>query len=357
MGASRVRNGRAGRLAAILGVMAFAGAAPALGEPMYQLQSAVTFKSPAPSWDYLAFDAARSWLFIDRRADGVTVYDTAAGKEVGQIERSEGANATALVPEVDRGYTTNGDGSTTVFQLSTLKTLDRIKLGPSADAAVYEPTTGQLAFMMGDAHRITFVDARTGVVTGRLTTASGELEASAADGQGELFVAERDRAAVLRVDARGRRTLGEWKIPNCRMPTGLAFDRAHRRLFVGCRGEKPVLAVLSSDTGKEVAMLPIGRGNDGVVYDPEGQRVFASNGVDANLTIFRQLDPNRYALAQAVITRPIARTMAFDPKTKAVFLVTAEGTVDPSRPRYTPGDFYPNRYFADTFTLLTYAPR
>ncbi len=337
--------------------LALAGAAQARAASFYQLQSAVTFKSKAPGWDYLVFDPARSWLFIDRRADGVTVYDTAAGKIVGQIERSEGANATALIPEADRGYTTNGDGSTTVFQLSTLKTLDRIKLGPSADAAFYEPATGQLAFMMGDEHKITLVDARSGAVTGRITTQSEELEAAASDGKGRMFVAERDRAAVLRVDIRHRQILGEWKIPGCHQPTGLAFDRSDRRLFVGCRGDKPVLAVLSSETGKEIAALPIGRGNDGVVYDAEAKRVFTSNGLDANLVIFDQQDPDHYALAQAVTTRPIARTMALDPKTKAVFLVTAEGMVDPSKPvNHEAGPFYPNHYFADTFTLLTYAP-
>ncbi len=50
--------------------------------------------------------------------------------------------------------------------------------------------------------------------------------------------------------------------------------------------------------------------------------------------------------------------MALDPKTKRVYLVTAEGTVDATKPwrsEITP--FFPNTYFKDTFTLLTYAPQ
>jgi hypothetical protein len=37
--------------------------------------------------------------------------------------------------------------------------------------------------------------------------------------------------------------------------------------------------------------------------------------------------------------------------------VTAEGIVDPAKPvnRHV-GPFYPNRYYDDTFTVLTYAP-
>jgi DNA-binding beta-propeller fold protein YncE len=354
--ASGMRRVSPAVLALLAGMAGATGAARAQG--FYRLESTVTFKSASPAWDYLTFDPARSWLFIDRRADGVTVYDTVAGKVVGQIERSNGANATTLVAEADRGYTTNGDGSTTIFRLSTLETLDRVKLGKSADAAFYEPVTGQLAFMMGDEHEVTFVDARTGAITGRLKTPGESLEAAAADGEGRMYIAERDRAAVLRVDVRRRTVLGEWKIPGCEQPTGLAIDRPDHRLFVGCRGARPVLAVLATDTGRLVATLPIGRGNDGVVYDRETRRVFTSNGLAANLVIFDQGDSDRYVLSQAVTTRPIARTMALDPKTKRVFLVTAEGVVDPARPiNREAGPFYPNRYFADTFTLLTYAPR
>jgi hypothetical protein len=49
--------------------------------------------------------------------------------------------------------------------------------------------------------------------------------------------------------------------------------------------------------------------------------------------------------------------MALDPKTQKVYLVTAEGIADLGK-KINKGvaPFYPNRYFADTFTVLTYAP-
>lgn len=343
---------------ALVIVALLAGATSAAAGTVYRLESAVVLKGPKPAWDYLVFDPARGYLFIDRRAGGVTVFDTASGEIVGEIAQSNGANATALVPEFDRGYTTNGDGSTTVFRLSTLATIARMKLGESADAAVYEPTTKQLAFMMGDEHKIAFVDAADGKITGYLTTVGEQLEAAAPDGSGGVFVAERDRNAVLRVDAGRRTTVGEWPLAGCDQPTGLSYDPAHRRLFVGCRGTKPVLVVLNAQTGAQIAALPIGRGNDGVIYDAETRRIFTSNGVDANLVIFDQIDPDHYVMSQAVTTRPIARTLALDPKTKKLFTVTAEGWVDPAKPvNHEAGPFYPNAYFADTFTVLTYAPR
>ena len=48
--------------------------------------------------------------------------------------------------------------------------------------------------------------------------------------------------------------------------------------------------------------------------------------------------------------------MALDPKTKKVYLVTAEGTADPAKKINGPSHrSTPNRYFPDTFTLLTFA--
>jgi hypothetical protein len=115
---------------------------------------------------------------------------------------------------------------------------------------------------------------------------------------------------------------------------------------------------MDAASGKVVATHEIGRGNDGVIYDASTRKVFTSNGVDANLVIYDQLDADTYKLAEATTTRPYARTMALDPKTKKVYLVTAEGTADPEKKiNKAVAPFYPNRYFSDTFTVLTFAPR
>jgi DNA-binding beta-propeller fold protein YncE len=211
--------------------------------------------------------------------------------------------------------------------------------------------------MMGDSQQIAFMDARTGAITGKLKMDSHKLDGSAPDGQGHLFVAQRDRDSVARIDARARKRDAEWKIEGCQEPTGLAFDPRAKRIFVGCRGKSPALAVLNAESGQVVARLEIGHGNDGVVFDPETRKVYTSNGVDANLVIYDQIDPDTYRLAEATTTRPYARTMALDPKTKKVYTVTAEGTVDPAKKiNRGPAPFYPNKYFVDTFTVLTYSP-
>lgn len=344
-------------LVAIGGQQALAQEASTSKVPnFYRLESTLKMETARPDWDYLSFDPVRSRLFIGRRGDGVTVYDAAAGKILGNIENSEEANATALAEPFNRGYTINGDGTTTVFELSTLKVLDRIRFGESADSAVFEPASGQLLVMMGDEHAIAFLDAKTGKKLGELKVEAGKLDGAAADGQGNVYVSQRDRNSVGRFDAHTRKMTAEWKTEGCDEPTGLALDVANKRVFVGCRGKQPVLAVLDMVSGKVVTTVDIGRGNDGVIYDAQTRQVYTANGVDANLVIYNQVDADTYQLSEATTTRPYARTMAMDRKTGKLYMVTAEGTVNPSQKvNRGPAPFYPNTYHPDTFTLLVYS--
>src|SRR6202162_3437762 len=285
---------------AALGIAAFAAAAQA--QQFYPLESAFPLKAAAPDWDYVTLDPARGYLFIGRRGDGVTVFDVRTKKVVRNIDKSDDANAVVLIPEFDRGYTINGDGSTTVFQLSTLKTLERIKVGEDADSAFYEPVTKQLAFTMGDSKKIAFVDAKTGKVVGELALQAKKLDGTVADGEGNLLMALRDRNFVVKIDVANRKVTEEWKTAPCEEPTGIAYDA--KRFSAACRGAKPVLAVLDAASGKVITALEIGRGNDGVIYDADTRKIYTSNGIDANLVIYDQVDADTYKLAEATTTRP-----------------------------------------------------
>ena len=333
-------------------------AAPAAAQ-FHRLESATVIKGAKPDWDYVTLEPTRGYLFIGRRGDGVTVFDVKSKKVVRNIDKSDDANAIALVPEFDRGYTTNGDGTSTVFQLSTLKTIDRIKLGgEDADSAFYDPVTKQLAFTLGDAKKIVFVDAKTAKVVGELAMQNKKLDGTVPDGEGNLLMALRDRNSVAKIDVANRKVAEEWKTAPCEEPTGIAYDAANKRIFVGCRGKSPMLAVMDAASGKVITTADIGRGNDGVIYDAATKKIYTSNGVDANLVIYNQVDADTYKLAEATTTRPYARTMALDPKTKKIYMVTAEGTANPANKiNKAVATFYPNQYFPDTFTVLTYSPR
>ena len=345
------------RRVAALAACALQFALVAQADPFYRLESALVIKSPTvPNWDYLAVDPARPVLYITRREDGVLMYNTETKQVTGVLENTKGGNAVTIVPELDRVYVTNLDGSLTIFQHSTLKLLARNSYGESADNAFYDPATKQLLLTEGDQKKAVFVDARTGKQTGVLEYDSEKLEGTAPDGKGFMYMALRDRDKVLKIDMRTRQVVAEWPTPGFKLPNGVAFDAANNRVFVTTRGDNPSVLVFDAATGKIVASPAIGRNNDVIVFDQDAKKIYTSNGLDGTLVILDQVDANTYKLAEAATTRPWARTMAVDFKTKKVYLVTAEGTVDPAKSwKASIAPFYPNKYFKDTFTLLTYA--
>jgi hypothetical protein len=92
-------------------------------------------------------------------------------------------------------------------------------------------------------------------------------------------------------------------------------------LFASCVNSK--LLVVDSIDGKIVATLPIGKGSDAPAYDAARKRVISSNA-DGTLSVIQQVTPQRYIGLGNTPTRELARTMALDPKTGRVFLVTGD---------------------------------
>jgi DNA-binding beta-propeller fold protein YncE len=330
----------------------------ASARPFYRLVSTLRLQSESPAWDYLALDEDHLRLFIARRGDGAAVVDVRNNAFIKTIDRSEYANSIVLVAKLNRGFTINEDGSTTIFDLTTLESIARVKFGDSADSATFDPVSNQVVVAMGDKRSLAFIDPETGALKNTLPMSTDKMEAPTPDGLGNLFTALRNEDAIARIDTRTHSVAALWKTSPCTQPSGLALDLANRRLFIGCRGhgQHPLLAVINLNTGHVVTTLQIGRGNDDVIYDPETGKILTSNGVDGNLVIYSQQEADHYVLSEATTTRPFARTMAMDHRTKKVYLVTAQGTVDPSRERLTAVTlFYPNRYFPNTFEVLTYS--
>ena len=350
-----------GTVAGLTAVACWPGSASAqkdaIPAPFFHLQSAVKLPGADPDWDYLAYDRQHARLFIARRDAGLWVFDTRTQRLIRKIAQTTGAGAALLLPQLNRGFAINEDGSLTAFDLTTLAPLKRFHVADDADAASYDPVSGRIAVVSSDSRKVTFVDPRSLAAVGTVALETARADGSAADGRGAILLNERDRNAVLKINAQTMKIEAEWPISGCSQPTGIAYDAVTHRAFVGCRGEHPVLAILNGDTGATIITLPLGRGNDGVVFDAAHKRIFTTNGVDANLVIFRQDDADHYRMEQAVTTRPQARTIAYDPDRQRVFSVAAEGVLDPAKPANSgPSPFYPNAHYANTFVVLTYAP-
>jgi len=305
-----------GLFAAVLVVATVAVAASA---PGYHLVS--TWKlSGEGGWDYLKADSDARRLYI-ARATRVIVIDLDSGKPVGEIPDTPGVHGIALAPEFGEGFTSNGrENTVSVFDLKTMKTRNKIKVGTRPDAIWYDPATKRVFTFNAGSQDATAIDAAKGEVVGTIPL-GGKPEFAASDGKGEVFVNLEDKNQLFALDASKLTVKERWPLPGCDEPSGLSMDQKSRRLFVGC-GNK-VMPIVNADDGQVVATLPIGGGVDATAFDAGTGLAFASCG-EGVLTVVREDSSGKFTVAENVKTERGARTMAVDERTHRLYTVTAQ---------------------------------
>ncbi len=272
-------------------------------------------------WDYLITDAAARRTYISRGTH-VVVIDADTGKSVGDIADTPGVHGIALAPELGRGFTSNGrEGTVSIFDIKTLATNSKVKVGENPDAILYDPATKRVFTFNGRSQDSTAIDAATGKVLGTIKL-DGKPEFAASDAKGGIWVNIEDKSELVAIDPNKLEVKAKWPLAPCTEPSGLAIDRKNRRLFAGC--DNKMMAVVDADSGKVLATPPIGDGVDATAFDPETGLAFASCGGDGVLTVVKEDSPDKFSVAENVPTQKGARTMALDTKTHKVFVVTAQ---------------------------------
>lgn len=272
-------------------------------------------------WDYLNADAASKRLYVSR-GNRIIVLDTEMEKVVGELAGTPGVHGVAIVPNLDKGFTSNGgDDTVTAFDLKTLKEIGRVKVGSRPDWIMFEPTTNRVFTFNHGSKDATAVDSSSVTVTGTVAL-DGVPEAAVADGKGHVFVNLMDKSEVVEFDAQSLHTVNRWSLAPGQRPTGLAMDREHRRLFSVCGGNQ-TMVVLDADSGHVLAKLPIGPGSDGCAFDPGRGLAYSSNGGDGTLTVVHEDKPGQFRVVATIPTQASARTIALDPQTHRIYLSAA----------------------------------
>ena len=302
-------------------------------------------------WDYLSYDASSNRLYVTR-GTRIQVVDPDSGQLVAEIPDTPGVHGVALALDLGKGYTSNGRGnSITVFDLDRLRTLTQVATpdADNPDFIVYDAVSRRVFAFNGRSHDASVIDATTDRIVATIALA-GKPESAVVDGRGKVFVAIEDRNEIQVIDARSAHVNASWTVTGCDEPAGLAIDTESQRLFVGCHNR--VMAIVSSEAGATVATLPIGAGVDAVVFDTLTKQAFSSQG-DGTLTVVRAETGDRFSVQQTVATPSGARTMALNPRTHELYLVTAE--YDETAGANQPGVRRTMR--PGTFRLLVLAPQ
>ena len=325
-------------------------------------EGATVIEGKVTGFDYITFDGSRNRLFLGRRKEGLQVFDIATRKVVKTIDKTpeHSSNGALLLPEFDLAISTNEDGTITPFKLSTLETMDAVQVTKELDASFYDPLTKRIFANSDHGGDIFVLEVPSFKQLGVITLPTKMLEHGVADGRGSYYLAARDIDRVFKIDTRTMKVAAEFATgPACGYPNSLAINEQDNRILIGCRGHDraaPSFAVLDAATGKITFSLPMGGGNDNLIYDPELKRVFAANGVAAHLMVLEPVKPDEYRLVEALGTRPMVKTIAMDHKAKKIYAFMAESSADALKKiNTTIGPFYPNTYFPNTFTVLSYS--
>ena len=294
-------------------------------------------------WDYLTVDPEARRLYVSR-GNKVVVLDLDKETVVGELADTPGIHGVAIVPELGKGYTSNGsDSSVTVFDLKTLKATAKIKATGVPDAILYDPASKRVFTFNHGTNDTTAIDPAKDTVVGTLPY-EAEPEAAVADGKGRIFVNLRSSSEIAEFDASTLKILHRWPLAPGTRPTGLGFDPKNRRLFSACGNQKMV--VMDADKGSVIASVEIGRGSDGCMFDPEKGLAYSSNGGDGTVTVVGEGRPGEYKVVATVPTQASARTMTLDPRTHRLYLsaataapAPAAGQPQPKGRRFAPNSF------------------
>lgn len=344
-----MKHSRLVGLAIGFGFLLLGGYAVAYQAGVYHLLKKVAFGAAEGGreyFDYITFDPARRRVYLSHGTE-VLVLDADSSAVVGKITGLKRDHGVALVPELGRGFITDGDaGQVVIFDLKTLKTIGQVKADQDADSILYDPVSKRIFVFNGDPNSCTVIDPAKGAAVATIAL-GGAPEQAVADGKGMIYNNLENKNEVIALDSRTLKITARWPVAPAGQPVSIAMDRAHRRLFIAGRNPK-MLVVMDADNGKIVGgPFPIGARVDATVFDPATNLVATSTG-DGTIHVFHEDSPDKLSVVETVKTEFGAKTMALDPKTHNLLVDTSDfdPPADPnakgpnSQPKAKPGTFH-----------------
>jgi DNA-binding beta-propeller fold protein YncE len=312
-------------LAQAIAVQASIAAAP--GEAGYKLTGRYPIAG-TQSWDYVSIDSTARRLYVSHQTQ-VEVLDADSGKVIGTIADTPGVHGIAIATGMNRGFTSNGaENKVSVFDTRNLALISKIDVGAGPDGIYYDPRTRRVFTNNHGSHDISAIDAASGKVVGTVK-AEGDGEQAVIGADGLIYVNLEDKAEVLVFDPDSLQVKNRFPIGIAKTPTGLAYDAKTNRLFIGTRSE-PKMIAMDASSGKVLASFPIGQGVDFAAFDPEARLIFFACGGDGVVSAFHEQAADKFKEAGTIPTQASAKTMAFDPKTRKIFLPAAQVDVTPA---------------------------
>jgi DNA-binding beta-propeller fold protein YncE len=279
-------------------------------------------------FDYVTVDSTARRVYIAHGTE-VNVLDADTFTVVGSITGLKRCHGVALVPELNKGFITDGDAAkVVVFDTKTLKPIGEIKTYPDTDSITYDPASKLIFTFNGDSKNASVIDPVKETVINTLDMGGGP-EQPVADGKGTIYDNNEGTSDVVVIDTRSLTIKTRWPVKPAGQAVALAMDLEHHRLFSS--GRNPTtLVMMDADNGKVLQSFPINAGVDANIYDPATGFVLTATRAGV-LHVFHEDSPDKLTAVEEIKTEYGAKTMGLDAKTHNLFLTTSDFT-SPTQP-------------------------
>jgi DNA-binding beta-propeller fold protein YncE len=293
--------------------------APSQEKPPLRAVQTIALPNVEGRIDHLAVDLQSQRLFLAALGNNtLEVMDLKAGKVVHSVKGLREPQGVAFIPDAKAVYVANGgDGNCEAFATDSLAPLRNAKFSGDADNLRYDATTKLLYVGYGDGAMGVF-EALTGKIVGDIKLPAHPEAFTVEQSGSRIFVNIPKAKQVAVIDRNKRAVVAHWSVTQAAANYPMALDEAHHRLFIGCRQPARVL-VLDTDTGKVLAQMECAGDTDDVFYDAKNRRIYVSGG-EGFISVFAQLDADKYQPVAKIPTAPGARTSLFVPALGRLYL-------------------------------------
>jgi DNA-binding beta-propeller fold protein YncE len=284
-----------------------------------ELVGTISLKGKAGNLDHLAYDAKRDRLLVANKTNNtLDVVDLKAGKLLKQITGQGGIQGIAYAADLDKIFVGLGSGGyCNVFDGESLKLVGTAKFKDDSDNVRYNPRT-HLVYVAHAENELGVIDAKTNKVKTNVKL-PGQAEAFQLEtGRPRLYLNVPSPSQVVVIDTEKNEVITNYPVKKASGGHPMALDEAGHRIFVGCRKE-PMVVVLDSETGKEIAGVSIPADVDDLFLDAKRKRLYASCG-EGFLVVIKQGDGDKYEVVEKIPTTRGARTSLFVPATDRLYL-------------------------------------
>ena len=269
--------------------------------------------------DHMAVDLHGQRLFVAALGNNtLEVLDLQAGTHLHTITGLHEPQGVVFLSESNTIVVTNGQtGACDLFDGTAFQHRGAVKLTSDADNVRYDAATHTLYVGYG-AGALGLIDATRAQHLEDIPLQGHPEAFQLAQAGPRIFVNVPSAHHVAVVDRDTRAVITTWPLQGAEANFPMALDDTQRRLFVGVR-TPPLLLVLDTESGKEMARVPSVGDADDLFYDAPHRRIYIAGGAGA-LSIVAQEDADHYTPVATLPTAAGARTALWVPELGRLYL-------------------------------------